>query len=356
MTDVLIIGDGVAAHAAAIILQLHGKKATIIRREPNNQSIRVGESLTSSALVSIKELGLLNEFLADEHAPCLGNCSSWGNNKLAYYDFIQSPLGQGWYIDRNKFNSMLHLKAEACGAKFITAARTINLNKLPDGNWRFENGIEVVEAPFLIEASGRSNWLGRHLGIERVEDDKQVAVVSLLQSDNPTASSHSMIEAVSDGWWYVATAGCYTVCIFFTDPDLHQRPQLTDYEYLSSKKAQTTFIKHRVPGELYQPVKPIQLTAANSSSLKVFSGDGWFAAGDAACSMDPLSSHGIAFALRSGIDAGLAAAQCNKGNAAALIKYNETIQHAQQIYRQQRTEIYRQENRWRNFPYWKRRT
>ena len=355
MTDVLIIGDGVAAYATAIILQLHGNKTRIIQRQPNNQSIRVGESLSSSALVSIKELKLLDEFLADKHYPCLGNCSSWGNNKLSYYDFIQSPLGQGWYIDRIKFNRMLRLKAEASGADFITAGRAINLNKQANGNWRFESGNQTLEAAILIDASGRNSWLSRHLGIERVEHDKQVAVISVLKSDSPVSSSHSMIEAVNDGWWYVATAGEYTICIFFTDPDLHQRSQLTDLVYLNLKKAQTTFIKHRVPGELYQPVKEIQLSAANSSSLNFFSGDAWFAAGDAVCSMDPLSSHGIAFALRSGIDAGLAAAQCINGNTSASIKYNETIQQAQQIYRQQRTQIYRQENRWADYPYWQRR-
>ncbi len=355
MADVVIIGDGPSGLAAAITLKRLGKAVTVMQRQPNQQPMRAGESLTSSALLSIKELGLLNEFIADEHSPCYGNCSSWGNNKLSYYDFIQSAMGNGWYINRPKFNHMLYSKAKHAGVAFINAARTVSLHRNQQGNWHYHNGILDITAPIIIDAGGRNSWFSRQLGIKRTVDDQQVAVMMLLDTNKPLKSVHSTVEAVNDGWWYVAAAGDKTVCVFFTDPDLHQRADLQDVAYWNLKKEETLFIKHRVPNQCYKLAMPLQLTPAGGSSLTQFSGPGWLATGDAACTMDPLAAHGIAFALRSGIDAALTASQSLAGSTSAVAEYDKKIGLAIQIYQSQRNNIYLQENRWPAHPYWQRR-
>jgi flavin-dependent dehydrogenase len=274
---------------------------------------------------------------------------------LSYYDFIQSPTGNGWYIDRVKFNSMLRNKAEECGVKFITTESTAKLEKNQDHTWHYNNGRSSVTSKIIIDASGRHNWLSRRLGIKRLEGDKQVAVLILSDTENSQKSSHSMVEAVSDGWWYVAEGGNKTVLLFFTDPDLHKRSDLYSPAYWNSKREDTIFVKHRVPVGQSQLMLPPKLIAAESSSLPQYTGTNWFITGDAACTLDPLSSHGIAFALRSGIDAGLAASCCIDGVGSASRDYDEKLRLALKIYKEQRLKIYQMENRWSTFPYWQRR-
>jgi len=359
MTDVLINGDGAAGLAAAIILRKKGKTVTVVQRDANAHNTRVGESLTSTALISIKELGLINDFLLSGHPFCYGNSSCWGNDKLSYFDFIQSPMGSGWYIDRPMFDHMLRARAAELGTDFVTCGRIVDLERNSGDTWLYSTGnkaVPEIEPRIIIDASGRHSWLSRRLGIPRISDDKQIAVTTVLTTGRRIKSFHSMVEAVSDGWWYVADfTDSKTACIFFTDLGLHKLADLTDIDYLEAKKEQTLFVKHRVPGHAYEILTPPDITSAGSSSLAEYGGPGWLVAGDAACAMDPLSSHGIAFALRSGIDAALAAASNLDGSQSAICSYNETLHTAVNIYREQRLRIYAQETRWPESPYWKRR-
>jgi flavin-dependent dehydrogenase len=358
MVDALVIGDGTAGIAAAITLAKEGRRVTVVQREIILYPMRAGESLSSSALISLKELDVLDAFLLSGHLPCHGNSSSWGNNQLHYFDFIQSPMGQGWYINRPKFNQMLLAKAAELDVTFITCGRAPALNKNANGTWVYNTGDNNtrVTTRTVIDASGRNSWLSRHLGIKRIEEDKQIAVIGLVETGQNIKILHSLVEAVKDGWWYVAEAGSNkVVCAFFTDPGLHHRDELSDPAYLNLKKEETVFVKYRVPGYPYKSNIPPQLTAAGSSYLSQFSGPGWLAAGDAACAMDPLSSHGIAFALRSGIDAGRAVSNTLNGEQPAFAQYDETLRSAIKIYREKRTGIYRQETRWPDYPYWQKR-
>lgn len=353
MTDVLVIGGGVAGLAAAITLRQQGRTVVVVNRDIVNSKIRAGESLTSSALAALKELGVADSFLANRHLPCYGNCSCWGNNQLAFFDFIQSPLGQGWYIDRSKFELMLFDKALSMDVQFTSAARLPKLER-KEGAWQYDNGNETIAGKILVDASGRNSWLCRQLGVNRDTEDKQVAAMMLMPG-NSINNAHSLIEAVEDGWWYVAVAGNNEICIYFTDPDLHLQADLDDPAYLFLKKDKTRFVKHRVLGQQQSLLQAPQLTGAGSSMLSQFAGEGWLATGDAACAMDPLSSHGLTFALRSGIDAGWAAAGALGESVLSLTEYEEKLSLAASVYQQKRIEVYRQETRWPGSPYWKRR-
>jgi len=356
MTDILIIGDGPAGFAAAITARQRGLDATLIQRPASNQPARTGESLAASARQSLQLLDVWDTFLQAGHQPCYGNASCWGAEKLFCYDFIQSASGNGWYVDRPAFLEMLCSKAIASGVQLLPAERAFKLLQNSAGKWEYKSCGQWRTANRIIDASGRNSWLSRQLGITRIREDEQVAVISLLAAVEPVKSTQSLVEAVSDGWWYVSDAGKgQSICIFFTDPDLHDRADWQSPEYWRQKRMQTRFVKHRLPGHRYRHVQPPHYTAAGSHCLERFAGPGWFAAGDAACAFDPLSSHGIAVALRSGIDAGLAAYECLTGSPSAVDDYDQKLRWAMQIQEEQRVRIYRQEGRWTDQLYWQRR-
>lgn len=355
MADVLVIGNGPAGLASAIILRQQGAAVTVVHRPAGAHAIRAGESLAASARYSLRELGVWDDFVAAGHPPCYGNASCWGDDRLFFYDFIQASSGEGWYVDRAAFQYMLFQRAAAAGVRFAVTDRAFRLVRENNG-WQYREGQECIHASMVIDASGRNSWLSRQLGIRRIRRDDQVAVVSLLAIADPLKSGQSLIEAVSDGWWYVSDGGDGKVVrIFFTDPDLHDRTDWLDPMYWRSKSMQTRFVKHRVPADRYSDVLPLQYTSAGSHHLKHYAGEGWLAAGDAACAFDPLSSHGIAFALRSGIDAGLAVSDCLDGSSSAGIDYDQKIRLAFRLYEVQRADLYHRESRWKDHPYWKRR-
>ncbi len=355
MIDVLIIGNGPAGLASAITLRQQGASVMVVHRPAETNRLRVGESLAASARNSLTKLGVWEEFLNDRHKPCYGNASCWGDDRLYFNDFIQSPSGQGWYVDRAAFESMLTRKASSLGVPFHETDRSFRIYR-KDNIWEYTGDPLKISAAMVIDASGRNSWLSRQLGIKRIRRDEQVAVIGILAAAEPLNNQQSLIEAVSDGWWYVSDIGEGKVArIFFTDPDLHDRNSWLDPQYWQNKSLQTKFIRHRIPLSRYTEIIPLQYTSAGSHHLEHYAGESWLAAGDAACSLDPLSSHGIAFALRSGIDAALAAKDQLTGISSAGKDYHGKIDLAFRLYNEQRTGFYQRENRWKDDPFWIRR-
>lgn len=355
MIDVMIIGNGPAGLASAITLRQQGASVMVVHRPADTHKFRAGESLAASARYSLTELEAWEEFLNDRHEPCYGNASCWGDDRLYFNDFIQSPSGQGWYVDRPVFGSMLIRKAASLGVRFHETDRSFRLSR-KDNTWEYTGDHLKIGAAMVIDASGRNSWLSRQLGIRRIRRDEQVAVISILAAADPLDNRQSLIEAVSDGWWYASDIGEGKIArIFFTDPDLHDRNSWLDPLYWQNKSRQTKFIKHRVPVSRYKEIIPLHYTSAGSHHLEHYAGEGWLAAGDAACSFDPLSSHGIAFALRSGIDAALAAKDQLTGISSAGNDYHEKVGLAFRLYHEQRTGFYQRETRWKDNPFWMRR-
>jgi flavin-dependent dehydrogenase len=94
---------------------------------------------------------------------------------------------------------------------------------------------------------------------------------------------------------------------------------------------------------------------AGSARLASPVGDGWIAAGDAAVSFDPLSSHGILNALHTGGLAGSAVHAHLAGDATALAEYARHLDAVYAAYRQHLRAYYGMERRWPDHPFWARR-
>lgn len=192
-TPVAIVGGGPAASAAALSLARRGITSTIIERG-DDCGDKPGESLPPSARPLLQALGIS----IDDHLPSTGNRSMWGGDAVDDMPFIFSPYGNGWHLDRRRFERMLIDRAVAAGATRRTGTRVASVTR--DGrNWRLTlDDSTPVDCAFLIDATGRASWLSRRLGARRVHHDRLIAMVAFLDAGHCDDAT-TLIEAAEDG-------------------------------------------------------------------------------------------------------------------------------------------------------------
>jgi hypothetical protein len=140
-----------------------------------------------------------------------------------------------------------------------------------------------------------------------------------------------------------------------TDVDLHPRPRLTTVEGWTELASQAPLTAARISAYAYRLVALPRLVAAESGRLDRLWADGWAAVGDAAMTLDPLSSHGLTVAMLSGRDLAQAVAQHFGGDREALSSYGTCLTVAFSQYETIRLTYYRAERRWLTSTYWQRR-
>jgi flavin-dependent dehydrogenase len=350
--DLAIIGGGPAASAAAISARQCGLRTVVLARAARTGD-QFGESLSPAAAATLQQLDLPPRFLDEEHQPCIGNASAWGSAELHRYDFIRDPRGHGWHIDRACFEARLREQALRAGAEWRVTRDPLGVRASEGGGWTLS---DMLTARIAIDATGRAAALARRQGVRRIDVDRQVAWVTLLESDDaPPADTTSWIEAVEHGWWYsVIMPSGRMVTVLFTDADL-QGSEAASVDGWTALIAGTCHINRRVAVSGYRPIAPPRRVAAGGGRLSGFAGRDWFAAGDAAMIFDPLAGHGLTVAIQSGRDAALAAADMLGGDMAAGERYQSMLAGVYRRYASMRRMYYLRESRWPNAPYWWRR-
>lgn len=360
-TDVAIIGGGPAGAATALALKGAGRTVVIIERLDSIRP-RVGETLPPGARLPLESLDLWPEFVNDGHMPSVGNRSAWGSDDLVDRDFIFSPYGSGWHLDRQRFDQMLQDAAVAAGVILIRRTSLTNFESLPGEGWRLQlngpAGSSSVTTRFVVDASGRSAVFAQHHGIKRHLLDRMVGVAGWLEagSEGPTRDRFTLVEAVESGWWYSALMpDGKLVVVYLTDADLASQRKLRSQDNWLALLRQTRHTWRRVESHGYRLNGPTEIVAANSSFLDEVTGDSWLAVGDAAAAYDPLSSQGILTALETGLNAAPAINACLNGDQGALQEYAAYSKRISIDYLSSHLAYYAIERRWPHSTFWERR-
>ena len=139
---------------------------------------RIGETLPPAAQKLLRSLGVWEQFLADAHSPSFATESAWGRGRLHANDFIFSPYGVGWHIDRARFDATLARAAEGAGAAVYRDARLTGCEQDGGGTWLIEavhdNRRRHFRANFLVDATGRPASLARKNGARRIAWDRLI--------------------------------------------------------------------------------------------------------------------------------------------------------------------------------------
>jgi flavin-dependent dehydrogenase len=361
--SVAVIGGGTAGAAAAMALAQAAVPVMIIEGS-DNSDWRIGEGLPPLARPLLQELGIWERFINAGHLASFGNSSSWGSQKLIDHNFIFDPNGNGWHLDRRRFDDMLMQEAIKAGAvkrsqTNVTSCR-INQHGYCELKLVSQQGLQSqIIAKFVVDATGRKSWFARRQRAGRITYDRLVGLVTLLvpSGDQTDENSLTMVEAVREGWWYSALIpDGKLVVAYMSDADLASTKAARRADGWMALLKQTQHTRERIEAHDYEILAGPRMVSANSSHLTRMAGEFWLAVGDAACAFDPLSSHGILTALETAIAAAEAIQSRLQGRESSFVSYANSLNDKFLEYLATRDFYYAQERRWPESSFWQRRS
>lgn len=372
--DVAIIGGGPAGAATAIALLQQGDKRVAILEKSRQNLFRIGETVPPNIRSPLTQLGVLDILEPGEHLPSVGNRSAWGSSELGYQDFFFSMQGNGWHLNRARFDASLAEAAVERGAIFKRGVGLVGCDRLTDGKWNLtfldaEGSRFQLKTTFVVDATGRRSVFASKQGANPVRMDSLLGIAAVFEFEEKARKDcYTLVEATELGWWYAARLpDNRAIVTLMSDREQWREHQFSRWESWQGNLAKTRYVREMVAGATAIPIfsppvakqprrqSRLQIQPAFSQYLDMMAGDGWLAVGDAACTFDPLSSAGIYKALRSGILAAEAIAGYFSGDRKALTEYESQTRRQFELYLEDRRQYYTLEKRWANSEFWQRR-
>ncbi|WP_437626065.1 NAD(P)/FAD-dependent oxidoreductase [Sorangium sp. So ce1151] len=348
----LILGGGVAGTATALALQARGISTVVIERS-HYAAARPGDTLLGATQILLGALGVWKQFLADDPAEAAPIVAVWGDGEPRVRLSILDPYGDGWHVDRRRFDAMLARAAEAAGVLVYCDVCPTRVERRRAG-WRVRlrglSGEGEVDTRFLVDATGRAAWLARRMGAQRRLFDCLVGVVAV--HSRPPADAALLLEAAQDGWWYsIPLPSERALAAYMTDADI-----VAGADPRSLFRARLAATEHtRARLERLGEPSEVKVVPASTYDLDQIGGPRWAAVGDAAWGLDPLSGSGIHRALDSGLRAADAIERTLHGERNALSTYCHDMAARFTSELEARSNAYARERRWPASEFWRRR-
>lgn len=286
------------------------------------------------------------------HQAAYGTRAAWGSATLTETDFLANPLGTGWQLDRSQFDAQLRLCAMRQGVALTTGHCVTGLSR-QGRHWPIDLApAESIRARWIVDASGRMGAVVRRLGVQRINRDRQLALLAVLTESGDTYCG-TTVEAAAEGWWYTTPLpGGRRVVAYLTDSDLFNTAARLEGEW-RALLAKTRHVLGLAAAALDARPRPFPAETAFRASLQ---GEGWVAVGDAAMSLDPLSSQGIVTSLLIGARAGAAlAARLLGEDHRALGAWEQDYRMLLDEHETLRAYYAQGETRWPDSVFWERR-
>jgi|HubBroStandDraft_1064217.scaffolds.fasta_scaffold00980_14 flavin-dependent dehydrogenase len=352
--DVCVVGGGPSGAAAASVLAKYTSRKICLIEATTYGTWRIGETVSAAIVPLLAYLGADGLLDGDMAVPAHGTAAAWGDDRLRERHSIFSAAGSGLHLDRRRFDKGLSESVAALGATMLEGVNVRRIDRTEDGWILAGDSGESLRTRLVIDATGRAARIARRLGAERRPTDRLVGIVCLLERPEGVAQDMTLVEAVPDGWWYSAgIPGNRLVVALMTDADLVKGLAVDEPASFFERLGRTAYVGRGLAGA-EQVSGPI-VFPAESQRLNEPIGPGWIAAGDAACSFDPLASIGIGHAIASGIQAARIVNGLLNGDDALALSYAADIAKHAAVYAAQSRTLYRSEGRWPDAAFWSRR-
>jgi flavin-dependent dehydrogenase len=279
--DVLIVGAGPAGCAAAIRAASHGLSVALLEKLRFPRHVP-GEALHPDVQPLFDQLGLTETISNAGFIRYPG----WILTRDSESTFVpfgnKSRLRFGYQAWRSELDSILLAQAQRAGADVFQRDGRVDLILSGD---RIV-GLNVTDRPlscrYLVDASGTTRWLSRKMRLEVTRLSPQlVAEYGYVTGDSHLGILPEFHEHAC-GWTWLArvTSDCCQCVRLSLDAAIETPP-------------------------LPEPFDGVRLRGANVTwrLVQECAGPGYFLCGDAAATLDPAASSGVARAMAAGIKA-----------------------------------------------------
>jgi flavin-dependent dehydrogenase len=311
--DVIVIGGGPAGSAAATMLARKGWQVTVLEREQFPRD-HVGESLLPASIPILEELGALPAVESAGFLPKYGATMVWGSGDAPwswYFKETSQRYPHSYQVWRPQFDQILLDNAKTQGVTVLEGHHVTEV--IFDGDEAV--GVEFTnadgetgegQARFIVDASGQSTLLARHL--ESKEWDpffQNLAVYAYFTGAKPLPEpdqNNIFIESYRNGWlWTIPLhTGRSSVGVVVDSKTGQEGIQQNGAKaFLEAQLAQSSHTRAMLENAEMDS-EPTVVMDWSYTAEKMY-GPGYILAGDAACFVDPLFSSGVHLALMSGV-------------------------------------------------------
>jgi flavin-dependent dehydrogenase len=292
--DVAVVGAGPAAATIAMLLTGGGLEVALIEVGAARRQ-HTTEVLSPRCVAAIADCLPASVFNDSAVArSCSGVESRWFSREPDFECFEPAPA---YLIDRAVFNAKLLEAALAAGVQMVKRD-SLREVKLSDASVRLA-GVNAhcpwsLDARFVVDATGRSSFIARRLGVSRRHLVRQVATIgNARRTSAEIRGTWFRVEAGKGGWWTAAPEQDGKWGLAFYTPASTPRLSLAAMVQLF----RTTGLA-RDAGD-YETGARVRGMDAGFSALVRVQGHRWVAIGDAAVAFDPIASQGIWHAIGS---------------------------------------------------------
>ena len=367
--SVAVIGGGLSGCVAVLSLHQQGIE-TIWIKPPNHLRHRLQwpESISWQGLQRLADFIDLERFLHDHGFPEHVHSSCWGSDQLLNRSKrrMQRQSNDTQLVNKPALVDILSRQAESTPCQLIQGH--VEQIKRQNRTWQLlikQDALKPVHGVVLAHGHGPSNRL---LGPAKATTTDVLQCHHWLLTTTNTEAEHSntgsLIEACPEGWWYAATLGPNALSLtLFQHPvtitAVHGKP-----EYLRERLNSTIHLKRWIQESQWRHFQRPRIFRLHCHCRDQFSGGGtdadspfWFSVGDAAATLDPLSSFGSTNGIWSASKAAESiGSMLNNLNSLANERYNDAMRRLHHRTQAQRQEIYNLEQRFKQHPFWMHRT
>ncbi len=351
MKDVLVIGGGPAGSTAATLLVRKGFSVTLLERE-RFPRFQIGESLLPYNNDLFERLGVSPEMSSGEFVPKYGAEFVTGDGEVGctfrFDTNLNPPYQNSFQVKRAEFDHLLlrHAAEKGVDVREETSVAAVVLDDPARAVVKTAGG-EILEARFVIDASGHGSVVGSRVGEKDGIDGLKKVAIFAHYTNVPRASGraggNTVIVVLRDAWFWLIPVSMEVMSVgLVVDRDAMRDCGLTPEALLARTIQATPYVRQRM--ERAEAVTPVLVRKDFSYAMRRMVGPNFALIGDAAGFIDPIFSTGVFMAMKS---ADLAADAVEKrlhgGSMRLLNRYEDSMQGALDRYFRFISHFYRRE-------------